>query len=104
MSRRTICFALLVLVTALVAAPGVNAEPLAQESPGTDQCVSGELCVTNEGNVETGPGSRGPVSDPPGAYVRSFITMGFITAAMAIYFMVALGGRKLPFRRRPART
>jgi hypothetical protein len=101
MSRRTICVALLVLVVALVTAPGVNAEPLAQESP----CVSGELCVPNEGNVETGPGgAREPFKDPAGAYIRSFLTMGFVAAAMVIYFMVALGGRKLPFRRRAARA
>lgn len=105
MTRRTIVVLFLILAVGGVIAPGANAGPVAQSSPGSSECAPGELCVTNEGNVDTGPSARrGPVNDPGGAYVRSFIAMAVVAAVMVGYFMVAMGGRKLPFRRRAARA
>jgi hypothetical protein len=105
MVRRQLVVALLALLAlALLASPAPAQEP--GSSPGGDQCLPGQLCIPNEGNVETGPSRRQPVNDPPGAWVRSVIALGAILVVMVVYFVVALGGGRLPgwVRRRSARA
>ncbi len=74
----------------------------AQESPTSEpSCAPGELCVPDEipEPGEAGEGSRRPVNDPPGRYLRSLSTMGLIAVIVGAYFFLALTGKSLRLRR-----
>lgn len=86
-------FAIVALVLMALARPA-----LAQESPTpSGDCAIGVVC-TNP--LETGPGEQQPVNDPPGNYVRSLITIGFILLLVGTYLFVALTGKSLKLRSR----
>lgn len=70
-----------------------------QPSPdlGEAPCQAGELCERED--AEEPSVSRQPVNDPPGRYLRSLVTIGFIAALVGTYLFVALTGH-LPIRRR----
>ena len=72
-------------------------QDLQSPGPGEAPCRAGELCERED--AEEPSISQQPVNDPPGRYVRSLVTIGFIGALVGTYLFVALTGR-LPIRRR----
>jgi len=68
-------------------------EPTESPEPPSGECPIGQICVEEEeGGTERG--TRGPVSDPPGAQMRSLITLGLIAAVIAAYLYIAFSGKR----------
>jgi hypothetical protein len=65
---------------------------------GGEPCKAGELCGNTDVEEPFGGSSRN-ANDPPGHYVRSLLTLGFIAVFIGSYLFIALTGRS-PFRHR----
>jgi hypothetical protein len=95
--------ALSIIALALSASLAGAQEPTDTPEPPSGECQIGQICV-EEGEVGTEGGTRGPVIDPPGAQVRSLITLGLIAAVIAAYLFIAFSGKRPAFPFRGGRT
>lgn len=88
----------LLLALALLLVPGSQAWAQQLNEPDEEEgCRAGELCGSGEVDESRGSTPR-EVVDPPGAHVRSLITLGLIAALIGTYLFIAFTGHR-PFER-----